>query len=187
MSIKVLKHGRRETITNPVNGQKTEMITISFTEQGRSGGNAQMSDTSAFLSQFTGANSGLDNIRVHTHAVRADLIDNFPVGKELRGFINRNLFSTPQTSQQEAVRPRMIDGRPTFFTTYISANAEKDRDLRVPNDVLMRSNPEYFFSSTTSAAIVEVLEVEVGGVINEEHPVGVGEAVGVGEDLGQGE
>lgn len=184
MSIKVLKHGRRETVANPVNGEKTEMITVVFTEEGRSGGNAQMSDTSAFLSQLTGTNSGLDNIRVHTHPVKAELIDKFPVGKTLAGFINRNLYSTPQTRQQEAVRPRMIDGRPTFFTTYISANAEKDRDLRVSNEALMRSNPEYFFSATTSTALVEVLEVEVGGEIYEEHPVLVGAA---GEDLGQGE
>lgn len=180
--IKVAKLGRRETVTNPVDGQKTEMITVTFHEYGRSGGNAQLSDTSAFLSQQLGIDGGLSNIRVHTHPLKAELIDQgkIKVGLELPGFINRNLFSTYQTRQQEAVKPRMIDGKPTFFTTYISANAEKDRDLRVSNETLMKQHPEYFFEAITSTAVVEIMEMEVGGGVLEEHPVGA-------EDLGAGE
>jgi hypothetical protein len=166
--IKVSKHGNRTLVTNPVNGQKTEMINVTFTEEGRSGGNAQLSDTSAFLSQFTGGNSGLDNIRVHTHPIKAELIGAFPVGKTLAGYINRNLYSTPQIRQQEGVDSRMVDGRPTYFTTYISANPEKDRDLRVSNETLMAHNAEAFTRARTSGTLVETVEVGGMAVMQEE-------------------
>lgn len=166
--ITVSKHGNKILVTNPINGQKTEMINLTFTEQGRSGGNAQLSDTSVFLNQFAGENTGLDNIRVHTHPIRAALIGNFPVGKKLAGFINRNLYSTPQIRQQEGVDSRMIDGQPTYFTTYISANPEKDRDLRVSNETLMRAHPELFARARTSGTVVETLEVAGLPVMQEE-------------------
>lgn len=156
--IKVIKHGNKNIIVNPSNGQETEVINVVFAEEGRKGGNGLMSDTSAFLDRVAGESTGLSQIRVHTHPVRADKIGYFPVGKTMPGHINRSMYSTPQLTQQENVSSRMIDGRPTYFTTYISDSPEEDRDLRMSNEVLLHVNPNGFLTSRVGSAEVRRVE-----------------------------
>lgn len=156
--IKVSKVGTRRLVTNPMTAQKTEMIAIIFTEYGRSGGNSQMGDTSAFLDGLVGGKTGLPTQRTHTHLVNIASEGSFPVDKELAGYINRSLYSTAQTGQQEGVDARMIDGRPTYFTTYISANPEADRDLRVSNEALITASPQTFLRARVRGTSVEILQ-----------------------------
>lgn len=157
--IKVIKHGNKSIIVNPVNGEETEMINVVFAEEGREGANAQMSGTSAFLDRISGETTGLSQLRVHTHPVRSNKIGFFAIGKTMPGHINRSMYSTPQIAQQENVSSRIIDGRPTYFTTYISDSPEEDRDLRMSNEVLMHVNPNGFLHSRVRGAEVRRVEV----------------------------
>lgn len=154
----VQKHGNKIVVTNPANGSKTELINVVFVEEGRSGAIGSMSASSDFLSRITGSNTGLDNLRVHTHPIKADKIDLFPVGKQLPGHINRKLFSTPQISQQQGVQSRMVDGKPTYFTTSLDDVAKPDEDFRMDNSDLVKVNPDYFRNSRVGVAEVSVLE-----------------------------
>lgn len=167
MSIKVFRYGNRIVVTNPANpAQQTAMVNVTFVEEGRRGANHQVSDTSAILDRLIadelgdGETTGLQQIRIHTQPIREDQIAKFPIGRELNGgFINRALYSTPQLRQQQGVRPRMIDGRPTFFTTTIEDVARDDKDNRISNDVLAQIHPEYFSEEVVSqSARVDVTE-----------------------------
>lgn len=155
--IKVLRHGNTIAVTNPVTRQEQQMVNITFVEEGRSGGDAQMSGTSAFLSGLIGEEVGLSNLRIHTHPVLADQADKFPIGNEFPGHINRRLYSTPQLRQQKGVDARMVDGRPTYFKTWIGVQAEDDVDLRISNDVLAGSDPNAFFNSSVGTAETRVV------------------------------
>lgn len=154
--VRVLKHGDKRRTLNPVNNQWSDMITVTFIEEGRGGANVSISDTSDVLSKAVGEEIGLQTLRIHTHPVLATKIGQFPVGKELNNlFINRKLFSTPQMSQQENVQSRMIEGRPTYFSTYISEKAESDIDVRLDNNVLATINPEAFKGAKVGATEVQ--------------------------------
>lgn len=153
--IKVLRHGNLSNVENPVTGEITEMITVVFAEEGRVGADKGMSETSAFLSQITGEEVGLNQVRIHSHPVRADKIGFFPIGMEMPGHINRGLFSTPQIVQQVDKDPRLIDGKPTYFKTWISDKMEEDVDMRMDNNVLMQMNPNSIFGSAVGAARVQ--------------------------------
>jgi hypothetical protein len=122
----------------------------------RSGGsNSSMSDTSEILSKAVGVETGLTLLRIHTHPVLIGVIDKFPVGKEFPNlFINRKLFSTPQMAQQANVGPRMIDGRPTYFSTSIANKEMEDEDLRLSNESLAKVNPGSFLKASLGAAVV---------------------------------
>lgn len=158
MSIKVQDYGSKIVVTNPRNGQKTEMINVIFTEAERGGVNAHMSETSKFLSQLIGEEVGLSLIRSHTHPVLSSKIQFFPIGQEFPGHINRGLFSTPQMRQQKDVDPRVIDGRPTYFATWIGDKPEDDVDLRLSNDELAKSYPEMLKSANAGVSQVEVVQ-----------------------------
>lgn len=190
--IKIARHGNKTAITNPANGKVQEMINVIFQESGRSGANAKMSSTSDFLDSLVGTKTGLEQVRTHTHPVLASEIDKYPVGGELNGYINRTMFSIPQIGQQEGTKSRLIDGRPTYFTTYISGAPEADIDERFSNETLLKVDPNAFGKVNTRAATVNVLErvnfanlqvpvatgvEENAGKVNELAGAGVGEGL----------
>jgi hypothetical protein len=158
--LKVLRHGNVIEVQNPVDQTTTRMVNVVFTEEGRSGADKQMSETSAFLSQITGQDVGLSNQRIHTHPVREEFIGEFPVGKEIVGHINRGMYSTPQLVQQQDRAARMIDGRPTYFKTWISQTPEEDQDFRISQDVYAQVNPSGLFGAQIGAASVKTLKVQ---------------------------
>lgn len=156
--IKVQKVGNRNRVLNPQTGQWQEVVNIIFVEEGRGGAISSMSETSAALSNAVGQNVGLNILRTHTHPVLVDTVAQFPVGKEFPSlFINRKLFSQPQLNQQLNVDSRMIEGKPTYFTTYISAKAEEDIDMRLSNELLAKVNPEAFSKSRVGATRTELV------------------------------
>jgi hypothetical protein len=155
----VLKHGNRVKVHNPVDGSSTELINVVFAEEGRSGAISSMSGTSDFLNRLTGESVGLDNLRVHTHPIKADKIGLFPLGKKILGHINRKLYSQPQIRQQENVESRMVDGRPTYFTTYLDDTEKEDLDYRMANETLAQVDPEQFRRIRIGAAQVDILEM----------------------------
>lgn len=167
----VLRHGNKIAVKNPVTGEITEMINVAFVEEGRSGAIGSMSASSDFLSKVTGQSVGLDTLRVHTHPVISDKINFFPVGKKIEGHINRKIFSTPQMAQQEHVQSRMVDGKPTFFTTYLDDTARADEDFRMTNETLAQINPDLFKETRTRVAEVNVLEHVVAGATGAAQPI----------------
>lgn len=159
--IKVLRHGDTIAVRNPVTGKEQIMVNVTFIEEGRGGGSdAQMSGTSAFLSEIAGEEVGLQNVRTHTHPVLQETAEKFPVGETFPGYINRRLYSTPQLRQQRGVDARMVDGRPTYFKTWIGRNPEDDVDLRISNDVLAASHPDSVFNSQIGATDVRLVSTE---------------------------
>lgn len=156
--IKVLRHGNTISVQNPVTGEWQNMINVTFIEEGRGGADKGMTETTAFLSSITGEEVGLNQVRIHTHPVIADKIGHFPLGAEFPGHINRGMFSTPQIRQQVDKDPRIVDGRPTYFKTWISNKAEDDVDMRMDNNVLAQMKPSAVFASNVQAANVRVLE-----------------------------
>lgn len=167
--IKVLRHGNVINVQNPVTGEWNEMVVITFVEEGRTGADKGMSETSAFLSALTGEQVGLTQLRTHSHPVLSSKIGLFPIDKEFPGHINRGLFSTPQIRQQLDKEARLIDGKPTYFKTWISEFPEEDKDLRMDNDVLTQKQPNAIFGANVGAAKVSVLQTsrpETGNASN---------------------
>lgn len=159
--IKVQDYGNTIAVRNPRNGSETLMTNVIFVEEGRSGVNAHMSETSAFLSSIVGEDVGLSLQRTHTHPVQASKIGLFPKGQEFPGYINRGLFSTPQMRTQENVDPRIIDGRPTYFATWIGNTPEDDVDARMSNDELAKVFPEVLKKANLGVAAVRVVKAAV--------------------------
>lgn len=178
--LRVIRHGNKISVTNPANGSVSEMTNVVFQESGRSGAISSMSGSSDFLSRITGQNVGLDQVRIHTHPVKSDKIDLFPVGKEIPGHINRTLYSTPQLRQQENVYSRMVDGKPTFFTTSLDENELPDRDLRMDNSDLAKVSPESFKKTRVGAAETTIIEQAINLALSneEEEAETVGAAAG---------
>jgi hypothetical protein len=162
--IRVLRHGNTISVENPVTGEWQNMINVTFVEEGRGGADKTMSDTTAYLDSLFGDQSaqpvqtGLNQVRIHTHPVLADKIGMFPVGAEFPGHINRSMYSTPQLRQQTDKDARMIDGRPTYFKTFISATPEEDKDFRMDNDTIAKVKPSLLFTANVQAARVNILE-----------------------------
>lgn len=169
--IKVQRHGNKISVRNPITGKETTMVVIVFVEQGRSGGDSEMSDSSLFLDSLVGGKTGLDSIRTHSHPVREDQAAKFEVGKEFPGHINRKLYTTPQLRSQENVESRMIDGQPTYFKTFISDTAQPDVDLRVSNDALMSARPDLLFKSRVGGTDVRIIEAVAPVASQQEVPV----------------
>jgi hypothetical protein len=159
--IRVLRHGNLITVVNPVDGSETQMRNIIFVEEGRSGGDYGMSGSTAFLNKVTGQDTGLQMLRTHTHPVRIDKVNFFPVGKTYDGHINRSMHSSPQMRQQEGVDSRMVNGRPTYFKTWIGDKPLEDTDERLSNETLVKSNPEAFWNTRHGAAKVIINEFVV--------------------------
>lgn len=157
--IKVIGHGDRILVPNPARpGQQTEMINVTFAEEGRPGANQSLSESSDFLSRIAGIQTGLDQLRVHTQPIQVNAVAKFPVGQEIPSlFINRKLFSTPQMRKQEDVAPRMIEGRPTYFTTEIGDSKKEDVDFRLSNEALITGQGSILFSARVGATEVRVV------------------------------
>lgn len=153
--ITVQRHGQKRIIVNPANPKEvTVEIPVTFIEEGRGGLNSNLTQSGDLLSEFAGAQVGLNQFRTHTFPVREDQIGKFKVGTELPFFINRTLTSTPQMRQQENVDARMIDGKLTFVSTRLSRTAEPDEDLRTSLEVMSRINPDAVRRATTGTAQV---------------------------------
>lgn len=165
MAIRILRFGNAISVDNPVvlNQQTTAMVDVVWAEVGqRPGANKDIAESSSALDMILKQEledagiktSGLDNFRIHTQPVRKELVTNnhLQLGKEYDGFINRVLHSVPQLRQQATpnVKPRMIDGQPTFFTTRIDLEPKDDRDERISNEELIKHHPEYFDGSIVS-------------------------------------
>lgn len=157
--IKVLSHGDVRSVLNPVTQEWTDVVNIQFFEEGRGGANDALSTSNAALSAAIGEEVGLALLRTHTQPVLLGQEGKFPVGKEFPNlFINRKMFSTPQMTQQNGVAVRMIEGKPTYFTTEIADRMKEDEDLRLDNNVLAGIAPEHFKGAVVGAAIVKTLE-----------------------------
>lgn len=156
--IKVLRHGGRISIQNPITQAWQEAVNVVFIEEGRNGANDALSNGSNLLTQAVGVETGLANLRIHTQSVLTSAIKEFPVGKEISSlFINRKLYSTPQMRQQVDVEARMVDGKPTYFTTYVDNKQQPDIDLRLDNNVLVTVNPGALIGARVGAAEVRVI------------------------------
>lgn len=160
--VKVFRHGETIVVSNPVNGQQQRMVNVTFIEEGRSGGDVRMSDTTSFLNEIAGEEVGLTQVRIHTHPILESKLHLFPIGKEFRGHINRGLYSTAQLRQQRDVDPRIIDGRPTYFRTWISDKPEEDVDMRMSNEALTKVDPTLISKANVGAT--EVRRVVNDGV-----------------------
>lgn len=157
--IKVIAYGDRILVPNPAKpGQQTEMVNVTFSEEGRPGANQSLSESSDFLSRIAGVQTGLDQLRVHTQPIQVNAVAKFPLGFEIPSlFINRKLFSTPQMRKQENVAPRTIEGRPTYFTTEISDAKKEDVDLRLSNEAIINAQGSILFAARVGATEVRVV------------------------------
>lgn len=158
--LKVISHGAKIRVKNPARAnEETDMINVVFQEEGRSGGDTTMSSSSAFLSKVAGGISvGLTNVRTHTHPVKADQIGAFPVGADIPGYINRAMYSTPQMRQQESVYSRMIDGKPTYFKTWLEEVPKDDIDHRMSNETLVQVDVNILRNARVGGTEVITLE-----------------------------
>ena len=162
--IRVVKHGQKRVIVNPRNPkEETVEIPVTFIEEGRGGLNANLTQSSELLSEWAGANVGLNLSRTHTFPVRENQIEKFAIDTELPFFINRTLTSTKQMRQQENVEGRMIDGKLTYVSTTLSRTAEPDKDLRVSLETSAAIDPERVRRATTGTADVYFAEEQQQG------------------------
>lgn len=154
--IEVLRIGDETRIMNPVTGEWQDMVNMVFIERGRDSANKAMSDTSNFLSELVGDEVGLENIRVHTHPVRRDKVDKFPVGSTHEGHINREMWSMPQMQQQIGREPRIVNGKITYFTTKLGATPEPDADYRTEIQTQVHLPAELLERARVGATQVQV-------------------------------
>lgn len=155
--VKVQAHGDKIKVPNPAKpGQVSNMVNVIFIEEGRSGANKDLSDSSDLLSQAVGVEVGLSQVRTHTQPVLETELGNFPEGKNIDGlYINRKLYSNPQMRNQIDKPARMVDGKPTFFTTYFGNAPKEDEDYRISIDILATFAPRQLYESQIGATTVE--------------------------------
>lgn len=156
--IKVTAHGDVTRVQNPQSGVWQEMIPVTTIETSkRSGGNADLSESSNELDEYFGEETGLQSFRTHTQLVKREAVARlFPIGTEIKTkFINRKLFSQAQMKQQTNVDARMIDGNITYFSTYISSKELPDIDLRLERNIAAQLYPDQFKNARVGAAITE--------------------------------
>lgn len=160
--------GQRKRIQNPaIPGEWTDVQLVTFTERGRGGANASLNDSTSALDSILGVSTGLEIVRTHTQAVKIEAIAGLPIGRELPLFINREMYSTPQMTQQVDVAPRMIGGKPTYFTTTLDAKAKEDVDLRLATAELLKVNASAFADARVGAANVQIVDELLNNVLQE--------------------
>jgi len=155
--VKVQNVGERRVVINPQDGKATEMVHVTFIEEGRGGANPSLSLSSDVLSDVLGVQAGLQQIRVHSQLVSLEAAPKLRAGDELPLFINRRLYSTPVMRQQVDVSPRMIDGRPTYFATELGKQPTEDVDLRLSNEVLVNAQGSLLFKAQVGGTEVRVI------------------------------
>lgn len=161
--MKVLRHGNTIAVKNPATGKEEIMTDVVFVELGRGGANSNLSQSQEFLNELEGEDVGLPGVRVHTQPILVGFVGKYPVGRTIDGFINRRLYSTPQMPQQEGRPAREIDGRPTYFVTYLSKTPTDDQDFRDSNELLQKTHPEVFNGTQKRNTSVRVLEEAIAG------------------------
>lgn len=141
--VKVQEKGDIIYVPNPNKvGEVTKMQNVVFIEEGRSGGNSKLANSSNLLSQALGAETGLELTRRHTQPVKFEEAEKLEVGKEIGNLhINRELSSFPQIRGQVGKQARMADGRPTYFITFFGQIPEDDIDNRLSNEKLIDLDP----------------------------------------------
>lgn len=144
-------------VINPTNGKPTEMVNVTFIEEGRAGANEALSQSATFLSGILGVQAGLEQVRVHTQPLPIPAAALLKVDQELPGHINRRMYSTPVMRQQIDRSPRSIDGRPTFFATELGQTPEDDKDFRVSNEALISGQGAILFAAQVGATEVRVV------------------------------
>lgn len=147
MSVKIVAKSGINTVKNPANDQITRLVNITFVEEGRSGLNKSLSNSTAALASALGikANMGLDTGRTCTVPVAAEEADALTIGQEIPNLhINRTLYSLAAMAQQEGVDAAMINGKPTFVACELSAAPMDDNDQRMDNETLLKINPDAF-------------------------------------------
>ena len=169
--IKVLRHGNKIAVKNPATGREEVMVDVVFIELGRGGANSNLSQSQQFLNELEGEDVGLPGIRVHTQPILEAMVGKYPPGRSIDGFVNRRLYSTPQMPQQEGRPAREIDGKPTYFVTYLSKTAAEDEDFRDSNELLAKTHPEMFNGTQKRSTQVRVLEEAINygdpdGILN---------------------
>jgi hypothetical protein len=165
--VKVLRHGNTIRVKDPATGKTTVLTDVTFVEEGRSGANKSLSTSNDVFSQLFGRNMGLDQRRTHTQPFKQEELINFPVHQDFGGesdktfpfYINRTMYSTPQMRQQVNVAPRMIDGKPTYFTTAIEAIPAEDADKRDSAEITAKLRPQLWDNAIVGTAEVEILEL----------------------------
>lgn len=167
MAFEVLKHGALEDSYAPQTGKPTRGRKVTFLEKGRGGAKQTLVDSTNYLNSLTGKQTGLELFRTHTQFIREEELGDFPVGKKFQGFINRKMTSLPEMGQQENVLPQRIDGRPTYFQTYLWGTMEEDIDLRMTNEQLIQLKPELILNAITSRARVDIIDEQPTPVLAE--------------------
>jgi hypothetical protein len=154
--VKVEFVGNARYVANPQNGTEQEMIPITFVEHSnREGGNADLSKSSAVLDEALGIQTGLPQFRTHTQLVTPEAARQLTLGREFPTLhINRNLTSFPTMIQQKDAKPRLVDGKPTFFNTTLDNEPRQDKDERLDNNVCASMFPHYFTDAQLGSAAV---------------------------------
>lgn len=141
--IKVRNHSQEYKSMDPATGKWSNLIDVTYIEQGRGTANRTLNESQAFLSSLVGEQIGLEGTRTHTEPMLASAAANFPVhedfggkGKDWPGHINREMHTYPVMASQEDVDPQNLDGNPTYFKTKIGPTAEADEDFRIPLPIL---------------------------------------------------
>lgn len=183
--IKILRHGALIVVSNPVDGSEQTLRNIVFVEEGRAGADRTLSDSNAFLNKLMGKQVGLSQLRTHTQPVLVSEVGAFVVGREFQGHINREMHSTPQMRQQEDVGARLIDGKPTYFKTWLDGTMKDDVDYRMSNETLVSIAPQFLLRARIGGAIVKTIEPDTSRIFPaSEQLETVGGAAGTGEGLG---
>lgn len=141
--VKVQAKGDVLRIANPAKaGEVTVMQNVVFIEEGRSGAQSKLANSSNLLSQALQAETGLEQTRTHTQPVKIEEANKLEIGQEIPGLhINRELSSVPQIRGQVGKPARMADGRPTYFVTFFGNKPEDDIDNRLPLEKLVDLDP----------------------------------------------
>ena len=162
-TVRVIRHGDTFATMNPSTKEWQEMVNVVFIEEGREGVNRTLSQTSDYLNQMIGEETGLNNTRTHTQPVRKEIIDKgqFPVGFEMPGYINREMYSTPQMANQQDKVPRIIDGKVTFFKTTIEASPKEDADYRIAAVSVASVSQELIDQATQNLRATQVKTIHV--------------------------
>ena len=164
--IKVEKKAEMTTrVWDPATGNYTDMINVTFVEESdREDETNDLANSSSLLAGVLGTPTGLDRRIRHTQPVLPGAAANLQIGQELPLFINRRLASYPSMDQQKnGVKPRNIQGDPTFVSTFFGKAPAKDIDDRIEKDNLHMARPDLFSEMSNQTAKVETVAPVAAG------------------------
>lgn len=160
--VKVHEIGRPRWVTNPQTGDRQEMVLVTFIEESkRLGGNADLSLSSQVLDEVLGVETGLPQFRTHSQLVTPEAAGKLQVGQAFPTLhINRTLSTFPVMVQQKDAKPRIVDGRPTYFNTKLDRQPVEDKDTRIDNNIVASNYPHLFTDAQLGATIVETTDAQ---------------------------